>query len=760
MLKQPKAQATEITYELHSLGWKAFQDLCITITSDIWGQTVQSFFDSHDGGRDGAFHGAWNSKQGESFHGAFTVQCKFTAKRDKTLTLSDLKDELAKAERLASRGLADNYILFTNARLTGVSEEKIKAAFEKTPGLKHFAAYGCERISQIIRNSPRLRMLVPRVYGLGDLSQILDQRAYAQAGEILSALGDDLSKFVRTDAYQKSAQALINHGFVLLLGEPACGKSTIAAALAVGSLDEWGCSTIKICDANDFKTHWNPQEPKQFFWVDDAFGATQIDWPSTFGWNRVFPHIQAAIKSGAKILFTSRDYIYNGAKDYFKESALPVMKESQVVIHVQNITLLEREQILYNHIKLGSQPNKFKKEIKQYLSKVSSIPQFTPEIARRLGNPFFTKELHISDWGLNNFIVQPKEFLREIIQTIDKESLSAVALVFMRGGILPSPIDPTPEENKAVSLIGGSSDGVRRAFTALNESLLIRTLENGSHIYRFKHPTIREAFASLVADDLELLDIYLAGSPLDKLFNEVSCGDVGIDGVKVIIPVNRYDILITRINSLDTSKWHNNLYLNRFLSRRCDSKFLELFITRNKQFIQELSVNSYLYWSSEVDVIIRLFNFRLLPESERLRVITAISELAIEIPDSGFLKAEIKSLMTPDELNSLLDKVKTKLIPNLDKEIVQWKRNYNYGDDPEEYFEELKNALKEYKNEFEDDETITEKIDSTLKKIDLIVEELKSDLPDDKKGEEELFNQNKYEDDKNNRRSIFDDVDL
>lgn len=66
------------------------------------------------------------------------MQCKFTGKQDKTLTLLDLKDELAKAERLASRGLADNYILFTNARLTGVSEEKIKTAFEKISGIKHF----------------------------------------------------------------------------------------------------------------------------------------------------------------------------------------------------------------------------------------------------------------------------------------------------------------------------------------------------------------------------------------------------------------------------------------------------------------------------------------------------------------------------------------------------------------------------------------------------------------------------------------------
>jgi hypothetical protein len=142
-------------------------------------------------------------------------------------------------------------------------------------------------------------MLVPRVYGLGDLSQILDERACDQANEILSALGDDLAKFVITTAYQQSANALVEHGFVLLLGEPACGKSTIAAALAVGALDEWGCSTLKIRDADDFVAHSNPHEPKQFFWVDDAFGATQFDWSNAAGWNRVFPHMHAAIRRGA-----------------------------------------------------------------------------------------------------------------------------------------------------------------------------------------------------------------------------------------------------------------------------------------------------------------------------------------------------------------------------------------------------------------------------------------------------------------------------
>ena len=68
---------------------------------------------------------------------------------------------------------------------------------------------------------------------------------------------------------------------MLLLGEPACGKATIAAALALGALDEWGCSTLKVGDADDFVRHSNPHE-KQYFWIDDAFGAPQFDWATAY----------------------------------------------------------------------------------------------------------------------------------------------------------------------------------------------------------------------------------------------------------------------------------------------------------------------------------------------------------------------------------------------------------------------------------------------------------------------------------------------
>ncbi|MGY3131084.1 hypothetical protein ACVWZM_001766 [Bradyrhizobium sp. USDA 4501] len=122
------------------MGWKAFQQLRVSVASEIWGQTVQGFFDSHDGGRDGAFYGTWTSNKGETFTGNFTVQRKFSQKPHRHLRLTFLKDELAKAARLASRGLADNYFLFTNMRLTATTDETVRAVFEAIPGLNTAAS--------------------------------------------------------------------------------------------------------------------------------------------------------------------------------------------------------------------------------------------------------------------------------------------------------------------------------------------------------------------------------------------------------------------------------------------------------------------------------------------------------------------------------------------------------------------------------------------------------------------------------------------
>ncbi len=49
------AQATEVDFALHTLGWKAFQDLAIAVAAEVLGRPVEIFLSARDGGRDGAF---------------------------------------------------------------------------------------------------------------------------------------------------------------------------------------------------------------------------------------------------------------------------------------------------------------------------------------------------------------------------------------------------------------------------------------------------------------------------------------------------------------------------------------------------------------------------------------------------------------------------------------------------------------------------------------------------------------------------------
>lgn len=184
-----RAQAREnVSYELHTLGWAQFQDLCLAVLRVVLGQEVSTFSRTRDGGRDGTFCGDWRAHP-TGIQGSATVQCKFSALRDSRLQLSDLAGEIEKLRVLAQQDLATNYILITNQGVTGATDTKLREVVSKIPGVRSFQLFGREWLTQRIVEEPRLRMQVPRIYGIGDLSQIMDERRYEQTKEILLYLG-------------------------------------------------------------------------------------------------------------------------------------------------------------------------------------------------------------------------------------------------------------------------------------------------------------------------------------------------------------------------------------------------------------------------------------------------------------------------------------------------------------------------------------------------------------------------------------------
>lgn len=751
-------------YDLHNLGWNSFQQLCLTVTREILGQTVESFLDSSDGGRDGAFSGKWKPKGQEDLSGAFVIQCKFTSKLNYVLQLSDLSDEVEKAKRLVAVSLCDSYILMTNAGLTGTRAEEIKALFMGV-GVKHVTTFGSTWVSDQIRENKRLRMLVPRVYGLGDLSQILDERAYLQARTILESMREDLAKVVVTNAYRKAAESLDKHGFVLLIGEPAAGKTTIASLLAMAALDQWNASMLKLDDPGQVADRWNPLEPSQFFWLDDAFGVTQYEDFLVHRWNHILPQIKPMLRKGAKIVMTSRDYIYNRARKDLKESAFPLLKESQVVIDVHDLSADEKRQILYNHLKLGKQPRDFRIEIKPYLEGVSSHARFIPETARRLAEPLFTKDLFIDPYYLGQFVEKREQLLQEVLQGLDADSKAALALIYMRNDRLESPIALEPPETEALARLGSDLGGCVTALEALNGSLALHSQVGEESFWRFKHPTIGDAYAESLVHSPELLGIYIRGSAPDRLVDQVTCGDVGIEKA-VVVPKPLYPLMLSKLAEVKESKayksqwlstWGARRDLQNFLSRRCSKEFLSLYLQTNSSLLDEVAMPGlFLDTVPEVRLAERLHEFGLLPEEKRKQFVATVSAYAVKGEDMDALNDDgIRSLFKDEEFEELVQRAQTELLPRLADVREEWQSNFS-SDTPASHMQQLLEGLNTLKKRFAADADAVKVIDREIRRTN---EWIGENTPEEPERKARKLGKVEAQDKPQTARSIFDDID-
>ena len=752
-------------YDLHVLGWQSFQQLCHTITREILGQTVESFLDSHDGGRDGAFTGIWKGDGQENLSGPFVIQCKFTSRLGYILNASALADEVEKAKKLVARGICESYILMTNAGVTGAGHADIVALFEAA-GAKHVKIFGSTWINSQIQERKQLRRLVPRLYGLGDLSQILDERAYDQAQAIFDSMGEDLAKVVVTDAYRRAIEAIDKHSFVLLVGEPAVGKTTIASLLAMAALDEWGASTLKISDPGKFQKHWNPHEPSQFFWLDDAFGVTQYEISLAYEWNRVLPNIRAILSKGAKIVLTSRDYIYRRARNELKQSAFPLLNESQVVIDVEHLTSREKQQILYNHLKLGNQPSSFRTEIKPYLDGVASHPRFIPETARRLSDPIFTRDLLIDEHDIYEYVENREQILRDTIQNLDADSKAALALIYMRTGHLVSLFELSFSERLALERLGGDLSRCVTALEALEGSLVMLSYADGKYVWKFKHPTIGDAYGYLLSQSPEHLGIYVQGSAPEKLIEHVTCGDVGIENA-IVIPKALFPQVLAKLKILQSNKnyrfgaGHWLFGFEGFLINRCSKEFLSLYLKQDTSLLDRISKPGlFLDSVPEVRLAKRLQELGILPEKVRQSLVATASDYAIDGEDgSAFSDDNIRSFFTKDELDHLLQRVRPELLPRLSEVRWNWESNYPTEILPEDYMQPLLEFLESLKSQFDSDGGVLSDLDY---QVSAIYEWVDENRPEDTTNDPQQLGGlggSEGVEGPESLRSIFDDID-
>lgn len=704
-----------MSYDLTQLGWKAFQDLACAVTAEVLKRPVQTFLGSNDGGRDGAFLGTWNGDGGETAKS--TIQCKFIGKPGANLTLAAVQEELPKAATLARQGLAEDYVIMTNAGVSGEADAQICKAFEAVGVKTCRVLSGSWIVQQLIENA-KLRMLIPRVYGIGDLSHIITGHGYKQAKAILDSMGSDLSCFVPTDAYRQALKALHQHGFVILLGDPASGKSTIAAILTLGALDDGCLGALKI-NAPDQMSLWHPGE-RQFLWVDDAFGPNQFDVTRMSRWNAELGALRAAVEGGARIVFTSRNYIWEAARPHLKTSAFPPLRESQVVVNVHALSEDERAQMLYNHVR-RAQPQRVRKRLKAFLPAVASNKAFIPETARRLGDPLFTAKLAFSAERFTRLVEHPVEFLTDVLEQLDDASRAAVALIFLNSQTgVPSPIQSTQALEMVMRLMGVQQADAARAMQHLNDSLTRLDSREDGNRWVFRHPTVTDAFASIVAASPELVELYVHGAKLDRLIREAVCRPQSALTDRLRVPPQLYAPLVARLKSCPLDEG-----LESFLGARCEKAFLQMVLEVRPDIFEWASKASANGLSASATLLLAaMASWDFLPEESRLRLVKDISDHSVQWLDAKPLKDEIlQQIFTKSEFADYAERFRREWLAD-PASVFSDLRRFSSDDEAGMYadFRDNLRIAQRYFEIDEDDEAFTE----LYAELDAHIEELEA----------------------------------
>jgi hypothetical protein len=643
----PVAQAYNVDFALHTLGWKAFQDLCAQICAETLGRTISIYREAQDGGQDAVFLLPADIAYQEA-----TIQCKFSGKSDLRLKLSDITSELSSVKELVDQGLAHTYYFLTSMGVDAPIAAEIRAKLREL-GVQEPHVEGREWITAQIKLSSRLRALVPRVYGLGDLSSIVDERSAAQTRALLDHLLPGLRVYVPTSAHRTAVRTLAEHKLVLLIGPPATGKSMLAAILATMAIDIKGLECFKHEGPLNLLQNWNPHEPQRLFWVDDAFGPNQLRHDYVDAWIEFMPKIKAALENGNHFILTSRTHIWNEAALKLGTRNHPLLETKKAVVNVGNLAPEERQQILYNHLKEGKQNSKWKKLIKPHLLELSDNRYLLPEIARRLGDPVFTKGITQLPDNLISFVNEPQEYLKNTIFELTLPQQAAMTLVFLTRSKLPE-YELAGEDCKLVSdRYGTTVAAIAQSLQQLDQSFVIKREENGQNVWSFFHPTFADAISSILSARPDLADLYLGGAKIETLLSEAICE--GAETVKdaVVIPASCFDSLVMRLQEVPDEKYLNErLFL--FLNSRATNEVFRALLSRKPDLITRNGYPSHwarIAYNAEIRFHAKVYSMGLLDEDIRRSTCEMLADAATYHLDISFLsKEEILAMFKPHEL--------------------------------------------------------------------------------------------------------------
>jgi hypothetical protein len=756
-LKRPRrAEGPWSDLALHTIGWKAFQDLCSQVCEVVLERPVEIFREAQDGGQDAVF--LLSPKDGEASP-IGSVQCKHTSNAARKLQVGDISLEIDNIKTLVQHGQADTYILITNMSVDAPVALKIRNRLQKL-GIRKMHVLGKQYLVRAIRTSPRLRALVPQVYGLGDLTSILDERLSQQSRALLDHWIPKLKTYVPTRAHRKAVLALNAHSIVLLLGNPSSGKSAIGAILSTIASENLNHTVLALTSPRDFEDGWNPSDPGRFFWIDDAFGSNVLRDDYVQDWASVFQKVKAAIAHGNRFLLTSRKHIYEAARLRLGQRNLPVFIDGQATVDVGALIIEEKSQILYNHINFGTQSQSWKTSVKPHLDAVARVSDFLPGIAERLGDPAFTKSLSPRENTLVRFMEEPREHLIDTVNALEEPLQAALLLIYVHKGSFRISLSEDVATKAVVELTAIPVSRIIDKFAELKGSFLKSSRLGVEEVWSFAHPTIADALTEILREKPHMMAALVRGATIDTVLTSFAC-----EGALNEPLVAR---LLQTPNEIE-----RNWSLFWFLVVRANDQVFESAIRVDEDILSRNAWNTHTVSSNpKILAHARANRMGLLSGSLREESASELERAVRGKFDLSFFDNEALLALIPSaRLIKLGMKLRMQILPKAAGHISDLAGEADLDDDPESHFDLVSEALTAIEDlAFDDDEAneliaeAREKIRDEIKGLNLRKEERDNEKEDETDWTDISVVSSR---DKNDTlqskeltaRSIFDDVD-
>ena len=496
-------------YDFSKLNDREFEALGASILEKILAKRVEIFKSGRDGGVDGRF---WIGETKEGI-----VQCKHYISTPYNTLISKLKsEELAKVKKLKPA----KYIFITSKKLSRRNKQEIKAIFNPFI-LNESDIYGYEDLN-IFLSKKENQDIVERNYKLwitstSVLDLIYNNAIKGRSESTIREIEENAYKYALTENHKRGLTILEESNVVIMTGEPGIGKTTLADNLAL----YYTAKGYEFCDIeesiSEAESIFRESEKKKIlFYCDDFLGSNLYDAISNKKDSHIVKFINRVSKDNSKkFILTSRTNILNKAYSLSHKFQNGKIRDNEFLLRVENLTNIDKAQILYNHI--------FHSNLDEvYIDKIYTNKRYNEIIKHRNFNPriieFVTDSIKISKIKPDNYwdyikqnLEEPEDIWADYFQNQTDDSVRALVYltVYNNGKISEEVLRSAYNTFLRIHPVnlGDQSDKSFQAVRKLaTKSLLNRNrLDKNKYEYVLFNPSIADFIISSYSNETDLI---------------------------------------------------------------------------------------------------------------------------------------------------------------------------------------------------------------------------------------------------------------